>query len=115
MDLKKLIGLKIKSARKQRGWTQAQLADRLDKAVETISHIERGATYTSLQTLEETAKLLGKPLVFFFEGAERVRNLRTSQAEAQERAIALIADLSERDLHPIIAMLEATVRKSSKR
>lgn len=108
MDLKKYIGLRIKLARKQKGWTQAQLADRLDKAVETISHIERGATHTSLQTLEQIAKLLGKPVIFFFEGAESARALRVSQAAAQQRAVALIAELTERQLHPIIAMLEAT-------
>jgi transcriptional regulator with XRE-family HTH domain len=115
MDLKKFIGLRIKLARKQKGWTQAQLADRLDKAVETISHIERGATYTSLQTLDLIAKSLGKPLVYFFERAEKARTLRASQAEAQQKAMALIANFSEHQLHPIIAMLEATAKQSSQR
>lgn len=115
MDLKKFVGLRIKLARKEKGWTQAQLADRLDKAVETISHIERGATHTSLQTLESVAKLLGKPVIFFFEGAEKARSLRASQTEAQQRAMALVAELSERQLHPIIALLEATATQSKQK
>jgi transcriptional regulator with XRE-family HTH domain len=112
MDLKKHIGLRVKSARQQKGWTQEQFASRLHKAVETISHIERGATFTGLQTLEQMAKLLDKPMAYFFEGAERARTLRTSHAVAQQTAKVLIDELSEKQVRPVISLLEATIEQS---
>ncbi|MEQ1933855.1 MAG: helix-turn-helix transcriptional regulator [Fimbriimonadaceae bacterium] len=114
MDLKKHIGLKVKTARKRKGWTQEQLASRLHKAVETISHIERGAVFTGIETLEKLAKLVGEPLVYFFEGAERAKSLNATQAEAQQKAKQLIELLSSTQLAPVIAMLESLSKQDRK-
>ncbi|HIF49350.1 MAG TPA: XRE family transcriptional regulator, partial [Cytophagales bacterium] len=42
MELKKYIGQKVRSARLSRSLTQEALSERIGKAVETISNIERG-------------------------------------------------------------------------
>ena len=115
MNLKKHIGLKVKQARQRKSWTQEQLAGRIHKAVETISHIERGATFTGLETLEQIASVLGQPMAYFFEGVEKTKGHSVSQVETQEKAKLLIESLSRNQLLPIIAMLEATVEQDKKR
>lgn len=65
--LKQNIGQRVKSARLQRGLTQAELAEVIDKAFETISNIERGKTAPSFSTLADIAEALEVPLKDFFD------------------------------------------------
>lgn len=51
-NLPKRLGLNIAQRRKQIGWTQANLAERMKMEPESISRFERGATLPSLATLE---------------------------------------------------------------
>lgn len=66
-QLKQNIGLRVKAARTQKGLTQAQLAEAIDKAFETISNIERGKTAPGFSTLADIADVLGLPMREFFE------------------------------------------------
>lgn len=52
-------GENIKRIRKQRNITQGELADMVNVKRETMSRIERGTRYPSLQLLERIAKALG--------------------------------------------------------
>lgn len=67
-DLKSHIGVRVKQARRRRKLTQAEIAEKLGKSVETISNIERGASWTSLQLLEAIAEELEESLGYFFQG-----------------------------------------------
>ena len=51
LNLGKSLGLK----RKQLGWTQANVAEKLELDTETISRFERGVTLPSLLTLQKLA------------------------------------------------------------
>lgn len=51
-DLPQRLGRNIAKRRKQIGWTQAHLAERMKMEPESISRFERGATLPSLATLE---------------------------------------------------------------
>ncbi|GAA6208546.1 hypothetical protein NBRC116601_18390 [Cognatishimia sp. WU-CL00825] len=66
-QLKRNIGQRVKSARLQRGLTQADLADAINKAFETISNIERGKTAPNFSTLADIAEALELPLKDFFD------------------------------------------------
>ncbi len=57
-DLKKIIGKRIQTFRKQLGMTQEELAEKIDKTVETVSNIKRGLKLPGLLTLEEIRKAL---------------------------------------------------------
>ena len=61
-NLKKLIGKRVREARKNKGLTQDDLAALIDKTVETISNIERGVKLTGLATWEDIRKVLGVKL-----------------------------------------------------
>lgn len=51
-------GVKIKKLREARGWTQEELADKVDVSRVTIGRIEIGHSRPSLDLLERLAKVL---------------------------------------------------------
>jgi transcriptional regulator with XRE-family HTH domain len=60
------IGQRIKQAREESGFTQAELADKIDVATaQSISRYERGETEVSAKRLRRIAEATGKPLSFF--------------------------------------------------
>ncbi len=52
-----LLGSRVRQLRKERGWTQAQLAERIDKTTEMICHLENGSASTKLKTLDKLANV----------------------------------------------------------
>lgn len=111
MDLKHYIGLQIRTARKAKGLTQEQMAGAIDRAVETISNIERGNTVAGLDLLERIAKALEKPLAEFFQGAEEVADLSARRAEMTIAARQLLTELSDTDLELAIEQISAIARR----
>lgn len=83
-DIKKLIGKQVAKFRIERGLTQAQLAEMLDVATETISRLERGISIPSLKTLENISLIFHITLkdLFNFEYPQKYRGT------AQEKEIA---------------------------
>ena len=57
-DFKRLVGKRIREARKAKGLSQEDLAALIDKTVETVSNMERGIKLTGLATLEDVRKVL---------------------------------------------------------
>lgn len=56
------LGTQIAVARRELGWTAADLAERLGVSAQVVSRIERGAPSTSIGTVIEAAVLCGIPL-----------------------------------------------------
>ena len=71
MDMKKSVGLRIKALRSQRGISQEEFAQQLDRSVDTISAIERGKSFPSYETLEKLAETLKVPVREFFDIPEQ--------------------------------------------
>lgn len=61
-----LIVSRIRAARSERGLTQKDLADHLEKTQATISDLERGKVQISASELYEIAAYLNKPIEYFF-------------------------------------------------
>ena len=55
---KKLIGIKIKEARKRFGWTQSQLAKETGSTLQTINTIEKGKANTTVELLLKIEEVL---------------------------------------------------------
>lgn len=53
MNIKKQLGSKIKRLRQKRGYTQEQLAERIEIAPRTLSGIENGENFVTAETLEK--------------------------------------------------------------
>ena len=65
--MKKHVGSRIQQERKAKKLRQSELAQLTGKSVETISNIERGAVWTSLNMLESLGEALGVPIYSFFD------------------------------------------------
>ena len=63
----KLIGLRIQFLRQQKDLTQEDLANAINKTVDTISNIERGVGFARLDTLMNIASTLEAELSDLFD------------------------------------------------
>lgn len=68
LDDKKYIAKKIKEYRKKRGYTQAELAEKIDIGTKQISRIEIAEFYPSLNTFLKIAEALNMDLADFVTG-----------------------------------------------
>jgi transcriptional regulator with XRE-family HTH domain len=67
------VGRRIAEARRARGWTQQQAADRLRMEVQSVQRLERGENLT-IRTMVRIAGILGIPTrALFDEPTSRVK------------------------------------------
>jgi transcriptional regulator with XRE-family HTH domain len=94
------IGGSVAAIRKENGWTQGGLAERIGVETETVSRFERGATLPSLVTLQRLALALNTTMADLIgEGS--------SMPNDQARVIsAWLADLRSGDREFIVGMLK---------
>jgi len=57
------IGMEVARRRRDLGWTQAELAERMGSTQAVVSRLESGAGEPSLSLLERVARATGEPLV----------------------------------------------------
>jgi len=62
---------KIRSMRQSKGWTQPEMADKLDMSVNGYANIERGETDVQVSRLEKIAETFGMELLELFSFGER--------------------------------------------
>ena len=62
VEAAQLLGAQIRDARRERRWSQHELADRAGITRETLSKVERGDLSVGLGTAFEVAALAGVPL-----------------------------------------------------
>jgi transcriptional regulator with XRE-family HTH domain len=62
MDVQRRIAVNVKRARKERGLSQEELADRAGVHRTYVSQIERGVKNATFVSLDKIAQALGTPL-----------------------------------------------------
>lgn len=94
----KFIADRIKDARKSRGYTQAKLAEFLNRTPSNISDIERYRVQVNAEDLFFIAQVLQKPIEFFFgqeiqdEDFEKIKITYLNQSEeGKKNSIAQLA------------------------
>jgi transcriptional regulator with XRE-family HTH domain len=65
-DLTIGMGILIKKAREEKGWSQKELADQISSRQSTISDIEQGKNEIGVLTLSVLGLVLNKPISYFF-------------------------------------------------
>lgn len=80
------LGAMIAAGRRERGWTAAELAERLGVTAPTVTRIEKGSPGAAVGTVFEAALLVGVPL---FEVP--VQDLSRVEREAKLRLAVLPA------------------------
>lgn len=92
----KTLGKKIRLLRHQKGWSQEDVAKRLDISIPAFSKIETGITDINLSRLEQISKLFEMSVVqlLTFNDSEQqekyVSELETVTKKLQQREIEVI-------------------------
>ncbi len=63
------LGRRVRKQRSQLGWTQAQLAEKVNVSTSFIGHVERGTRKASLETLVSLANTLNVSLDYLLSGS----------------------------------------------
>ncbi len=87
IELKTLLGLKIKHYRNQIGLTQEELGEKIERTQRQVSLIELGSSFPNPETLTNMIKVFNCSMkdLFDFEPIENVENLKNEIATLVER------------------------------
>lgn len=77
MNIKKLLGAKIKRLRKNRGLTQEQLSEMIDITPRNLSRVEVGESFVSADTLDKILQALSVTAeeLFAYENIKETKEL----------------------------------------
>lgn len=102
-DMRKSLGLRIRELRKQRKWTQKELANKLDLQFPQLNKYECGMHAPPIEKLVELAEIFNTTVDYLLTGnrsdetplhnlrlLERFKELEESNAEDQEAVIKLV-------------------------
>lgn len=64
----KVIGERIKTVRKEKGWSQDYLSEKLDVSIAYLSRVERGSSEINLKRLFEISEILEVPIEYLLNG-----------------------------------------------
>ena len=106
MDIKKLLGRKIKQYRILRGFSQEKLAELLNISQRTLSGIECGNNFLTSQTMDKILNVLNiSPDELFY-----VEYLK-SDKELTAELISDIKSLKGEDLQLVYKIVKAVIKK----
>ena len=101
-----VLGRRLRAARLAKGWTQAQLGERLlglddpNTAAPRISRYERGMHKPDLDTIERLAELLDLPAAYFIAAsdivAEAILVISQLSPAKQRKALKLLRELAQK-------------------
>lgn len=112
-SFEKCIGAKITEYRLSQKLTQAQLAERVDLSVETVSRLERGVSLPSIKTMDKIAHALNTPLKSFFDYEEETL-LNQSVERELAKLTAFIRTLKKNEISRIHKMLKMMYSEKTK-
>ncbi|MGY0715091.1 helix-turn-helix domain-containing protein [Azospirillum argentinense] len=112
-DLKHTIGLRVRARRLALNLTQEQVAEAIDRTVETVSNIERGKAFPGLDTLEQISRVLNLPLDALFGSMDMVASPR--RAELRARLLVVADALTDIDLEIALRQMEALAQGRERR
>jgi len=75
-DALAVLGNQIRAARRERGWTASELAERIGVSAPTVFAVEGGAPGTAIGTVFNAATMVGVPLFGTEDRAELARMRR---------------------------------------
>lgn len=97
-EVARAVGQRIAAARRRRGWTQAELADRLGWPRDTLVHYEHGRRALAVDRLVPIAHALGVPPAALLIAEQRDADLVArllADAELRQQIEFFIATLDD--------------------
>lgn len=108
-----IFGQRLAALRKQRGWTQAELAGRLDTTVKMVTYYEREATNPTSKTIEAIAKVFGiSSAEFMGEPKGKTNGHKPGPPSRIQRLTQRLSKLPRHKQKVVIEMLEGVLPKN---
>jgi transcriptional regulator with XRE-family HTH domain len=109
------FGERLAALRKERGWTQPQLAERLGTTVTMVTYLERRAKNPTVKTMEQIAGIFGVPVTDLLGLAEIQKNARKPGPRSQlEELTEQLSRLPRGQQKVVVQMLEGFLQKTAK-
>jgi transcriptional regulator with XRE-family HTH domain len=105
MDARQQVGQRLKHLRRVRGYTQEQLAERIEISPKYLSSIERGAENPTLDLLGRLAQGLQVELYELFQ----VTPDAGQPDRLRQKLLGLVAEIRAEELPRLVRILEALV------
>lgn len=109
MDLKRVVGHRIREFRTEAGLTREGLADEIGRSVEALGYLERGESAPRFETLERIVQTLNQPAASFFINLSSDRETLISKLNVQA------SQLQKQDLEIVIELAAAILKRRKKR
>lgn len=94
MDLRNIVGSRVRAIRKARGFTQQKLAELSELDDAYIGSVERGERNFSINTLEKIVKALEIQPAELFERHSGLEDLELAQRRVQDEFSVMLSTLS---------------------
>lgn len=101
----------IKRLRKEKGWSQAELAEKVGVHLTHINRIETGKYNPSLETVIELAGIFEVPLDYLVHSTDGSLEEIKLQDQSFAQRIKLLNSLDEEDRHVINKVIDAMLTK----
>lgn len=111
--LRRQIGAMVRHHRELAGLTQAELGDKVGKALESIGRIERGEITPSIKTLEQLAQALSVDVRDFFGAGDFA--VKDRKGDPLVRILDRLSSLGPDDLDWIDKMLALVLSRKVRR
>lgn len=108
------LGKKIRELRKQKGYTQAELAELVDLSNNFIGYLERGKQLPSLKTLEKIAQALDITIGYLFYSIENTLHKPIKLTKKDQIISKLSKHLKSLNIKDITLILRLIKRISKK-
>lgn len=110
LTIKKWVGFKIREIRKNKGYSQNDLANLLNVKTNTVSRWENGLYEPGLEHLANLSKLFSISIGLFFPEPYH----QTGDYDKKTHLLNLASNVSEKDLQEIIEYTEFKLNKKLK-
>ncbi|KNY10072.1 hypothetical protein AKG11_33105 [Shinella sp. SUS2] len=108
MDIRDLVGVRVKTARRLRGMSQADLAAQIERTLDAVSAIERGKSLPNIETLNRLSRVLGIPAKDFFDDSTESSSPRRAAHLAE--ITMLLRDFSDAKLLTATELIRALAK-----
>ena len=108
VKLLRLFGAQVRRFRKDRGWTQSDLASKADLSLDMIGRIERGQASPSFDTIARLSQRLEVPAVALFGGA--APKSRGERSRLIEAILTSLSGLDGRELERAHRVITAATK-----
>ncbi len=110
------VGSRVRDRRTLAGMSQQDLGDRLGLTFQQIQKYEKGTNRVSASKLWEIAAIVGVPVEWFFEGAEKP-NVKTEEWRRKRKTIELVRAFNacpEETQKLLLSLFDSIARKKGK-